>query len=53
MESAQDFPGSDNGSGNAMLGSNHLQMRNDGNTGNMLDGLMTGENGLYFTTEER
>jgi hypothetical protein len=53
VESAQNYPGSDNGSDNAMLGSNHLQMRNDGNTGLTLSELMFGNHGQYYTTEER
>ena len=53
MESAQDYPGADNGGDNVMLGTNHLQMRNDFNTGLKVVELMDGDHGDYFVTEER
>lgn len=53
VESAQDYPGADNDDDNVMLGSNHLQMRNDENTEEKLISLMNGFDGAYFTTPER
>jgi pimeloyl-ACP methyl ester carboxylesterase len=53
VESAKDYPGANNGVDNVMLGSNHLQMRNDVNTGEKLDALMYGQHGQYFITLER
>lgn len=53
VESAQDYPGADNGVENVMQGSNHMQMRNDSNTDDKLTNLMNGIHGLYFITEER
>jgi hypothetical protein len=53
VESAKDYPGADNGVDNTMVGSNHLQMRNDFNTGLKVVGLMDGNHGDYFVTEER
>ncbi len=53
VESAQNYPGANNGEGNAMIGSNHMQMRNDSNTGTQLNSLIEGNQGLFFVTEER
>jgi len=53
QESAQDYPGAGNGSGNLLSGSNHIQMRNDLNLYNSIGNLLNGNSGLYFTTEDR
>ena len=52
-ESALDYPGAENGEGNEMPGSNHIQMRNDSNTYFKLEELCDGNHGFYFSTEER
>jgi len=53
VESAQNYPGADNGNENVMLGSNHMQMRNDSNTDEKLFNLMNGDHGFFFITGER
>ena len=52
-ESAKDYPGADNDDGNRMDGSNHIQMRNDTNTGNAIEELTVGDHGTFFITSER
>lgn len=49
--SAMAYPGADVGPDNAMIGSNHQQMRNDSNLGTKLQELFDGDHGEYFITE--
>jgi hypothetical protein len=51
VESAQDYPGADNGNDNKMDKTNHLQMRNNSELQAKLEGLMLGDNGAFFFTE--
>ena len=48
--SAMGFPGADVGPDNALIGSNHQQMRNDSNLEQELDELFRGDHGDYFIT---
>lgn len=49
-ESAMGFPGAKNA---PMIGSNHMQMRNDSNTKARLNELFDGQHGPYFFTEKQ
>lgn len=53
QESAQNYPGADNGMDNIMTNTNHLQMRNNFKTQLKLESLMNGYDGLFFETDER
>lgn len=53
QESAQNYPGADNGSDNIMINTNHIQMRNNSKTQEKLESLMSGYNGLFFQTDVR
>lgn len=49
--SAMAYPGADVGPDNALIGSNHQQMRNDSNLGAKLEELFAGDHGSYFETD--
>ncbi len=53
QESAQDYIGADNGENNLMYETNHMQMRNNSETGLRLQELMTGLHGDFFATDDR
>jgi hypothetical protein len=53
IESAQDYPGANNGSDNLMTNTNHLQMRNNSETHEKLQSLLSGNDGLFFDTDTR
>jgi hypothetical protein len=51
VESAQDYPGADNGNDNKMDKTNHIQMRNNSELKLKLISLTDGDDGLFFETD--